>query len=125
MLIKGKSPKQAAYLFFLRNAGFSYDPKTETKSKGRARCARQLAKAERDARALGYTFNWDADLDGCIGCGCGRGDCACAMHDPHECLNCSIWDSEGNLKGSLGSICEPSRDYRRVVEAELALEELG
>ena len=46
--MKQQTPKQAAYLFFLRNAGFGYDPKTETKQQGKSRCARELAKRERD-----------------------------------------------------------------------------
>jgi hypothetical protein len=34
-------------------------------------------------------------------------------------------DPDGKVVQSLGSVCEPSREYRRVVEAELAAEELG
>jgi hypothetical protein len=116
-----KTAKQQAYLFFLRNAGFSYDPKTQTKQAGRAACAHKLAKAERDARALGYTFEWSHDLDGCIGCDCGSDDCACATGEHHECLSVLMYDPEHkHVVDSLDSICEPTWDYRRVIEAELA-----
>ena len=86
--------------------------------------ARLLAKAERDARALGYTFEWTDDIDGCIGCDCDSPDCACSTGESHECLVCLMRDSHGICCQSLGSICEPSREYRRVIEAELALEEV-
>ena len=120
-----KTAKQQAYLFFLKNAGSSYDPKTQTKRQGQAAGARKLAKAERDARALGYTFEWAYDVGGCIGCDCDSPECACSTGEPHECLVCLMRDSNGKVVQSLGSVCEPSREYRRVVEAELALEEVS
>lgn len=119
-----QTAKQQAYLFFLRNAGYSYDVNVKTLKQGRAENARKLAKAERDARALGYTFEWEPDSDGCIGCDCGSPDCACSTGEPHECLVCLMRDAAGICCQSLGSVCEPSREYRRVVEAELALEEV-
>lgn len=120
-----KTPKQQAYLFFLRNAGYSYDPKTQTKQQGRAATARKLAKVERDARALGYSFEWDEDPEGCIGCECGSEDCACCTGAAHETESCLMRDTSGKVVQSLGSVCQATREYRRVVEAELALEELG
>lgn len=121
-----QTPKQAAYLFFLKNAGYSYTPGTETPKAGRSRCARELAKAERDAAALGYYFEWCNDWDGCIGCDCGEDSCSCSTGEPHECLVCQIFPPESeSCAASLGSICEPSREYRRVIEAELALEALA
>ena len=119
-----QTPKQAAYLFFLRNAGTSCNPATQTKRQGQSEGARKLAKAERDAAALGFTFDWEYDLDGCIGCDCGSDDCKCSTGEDHEVLVCLCRDAEGVVKASLGSICEPSREYRRVIEAELALEAL-
>src|ERR1700727_2054642 len=53
-----QSPKQAAYLFFLKHAGYSV-AQGETQQQGRSRSARELAKAERDAAALGYSFEWE------------------------------------------------------------------
>ncbi len=112
--MKQKTPKQQAYLFFLRNAGYSYDPKTETKQAGRSRCARQLAKAERDAAALGFTFEWQED-----------DIFASHGHDehPNTCEVCFCLDGDKVL-ASLGCIDDATREYRRVIEAELALEAL-
>lgn len=114
-----KTPKQAAFEFFLKNAGFSYNPATETPAKGKARCARELAKAERDASALGYTFEWliDEDADNSW------------MDEELKAENqeafwCACYDYEGTLRASLSGIFEPSHEYRRVVEAELAQEAL-
>jgi hypothetical protein len=50
------SAKQLAFQFFLAHAGYSYDPTKETERQGRARCARQLAKAESDASRVGIHF---------------------------------------------------------------------
>jgi hypothetical protein len=119
-----QTAKQAAFLFFLKNAGYSYDPAKETKQAGKARWARQLAKAERDARQLGYSFVWIGD-DDCIGCNCGSPDCACYTGEPHETWICLMHNESGQVVQSLGSVCEPTREYRRVVEAELAAEELS
>ena len=43
-------------LFFYENAGYSYDPKTETPEQGRIRCARDLADAEMVGQRLGYVL---------------------------------------------------------------------
>jgi hypothetical protein len=120
-----QTPKQAAFYFFLKNAGYSYDPATQTPRQGKSAGARRLAQAERDARALGYRFEWQDYPDGCIGCDCGEADCDCSTGRAHVCLVCLMRDSAGVCCQSLGSVCKPSREYRRVVEAELALEEVG
>lgn len=111
------SPKQAAFAFFFEHAGFSYDPKTETANKGKARCARQLAKAERDARALGYTFEWISDHP-FNSHGSDRSEW------PETCEVCICRDQDGKSLASLSCIDDASSEYRRVVEAELALESL-
>lgn len=115
----------AAFRFFLANAGYSYsfDPKTETKQAGRARCARRLAKAERDARALGYTFEWEDGWS--IGDHQREyGECY-ADGGPDTCETCLMRDQNGKVVQSLGCIDDATPAYRRVIEAELALEELG
>jgi hypothetical protein len=126
---KTLSPKQAAFYFFLKNAGFSYDPKTETPRQGRAKCARALAKAERDASALGYTFEWefensipyeDALGDHAYWCDAEKN----GEEHEHEIYSCVAYNSEGGVVASLGAIIDPTREYRRVVEAELASEGL-
>lgn len=114
--------KQSAYQFFFRNAGYSYNPKTQTKQQGRAACARKLAKAERDARALGYTFAWEDDWS--IGDHQKEFDCY-VDSGPDTCETCMMLDDAGNVVQSLGCIDDATREYRRVIEAELALEQLG
>lgn len=120
-----QSPKQLAYLFFLKHAGYSYDPKVETPKAGRSRCARELAKAERDAKALGYTFHWDDDWY----IGNHRDyygeDSAYADHEPKTCESCVCRNEAGEVVASLSCIDDATREYRRVMEAELALEALA
>ena len=118
-----KTAKQQAYLFFLRHAGYSYDPKTQTKQQGRSECARKLAKAERDARALGYTFEWRDDWG--VGNHFKEYGEAYANGEPSTCESCLMLDSNGEVVQSLGCIDDATREYRRVVEAELALEEVS
>jgi hypothetical protein len=108
--------------FFYDNAGYSYDPATETAEQGRERRARELARAEAYGTIHeGWEVEWADDLCGCIGCDCGDDDCACSTGVPHETLICVVRDTEGNMLASCGGICEPSREYRRVMEAELML----
>lgn len=131
------TPKQQAYQFFYANAGTSYNPKTETKQHGRARGARMLAKAERDAKALGYFFEWEPDYDDYEG---SLGDHAYWCEDEkneveheHEVFCCVMrkycddgqHDTVSEVVQSLSGIIDPTREYRRVVEAELAAEQLG
>ena len=102
--------------FFFDNAGCSYDPKTETKQEGQARGAAELAKAMHYALDKGWTFEWDHDAG--ESCNCGEKNCG------HTVEYCLLEDaSNGNrILGSLSGICGATADYRRVVEAELALE---
>jgi hypothetical protein len=119
-----QTPKQAAYLFFLKHAGFSYDPKTETARAGRSRCARELAKAERDARALGYVFEWDNDSDGIDG----NEDYIVETCESCVCLSNEVdadGDRDRHILASLGAITNATPEYRRVIEAELASEALA
>lgn len=112
------------YQFFLRHAGFSYDPKTETADAGRRRNARDLANAERRASAAGMSFGWsiDPDIDSSEWC-----------DDPpaYDQWVCVCRDAVGDSVASLGGIDfgrdgSPYSDpYRRVVEAELAREALS
>ena len=120
-MLNAKTSKQAAYLFFLRNGACGYNPATETKRQGYARQARQLAKAERDARALGYTFDWQEDwqLDH-------QKEYDCYPDGgPETCESCLMLDPDGKVVQSLGCIDDATPEYRRVVEAELALKALS
>lgn len=118
--------RDANVRFFYDHAGSSYDPKTETKEQGRRRRAEALAKAEAYAAEQGYIFSWSPDPEGCIGGDCGETDTCdhpCCQGEPHDCRVCIMYDADGEtVLTGLGSICEPSAEYCRVVEAELALE---
>jgi len=118
-----RSPKQSAYLFFLRNAGTSYNPATETRRQGRSRGARDMARAERDARKLGYWFEWRPDWQ--VGSHVCEFGTESYPTEPATCEQCLMLDAEGQVVQSLGCVDDASCEYRRVVEADLALEELG
>lgn len=111
-----QSPKQAAYLFFLKHAGYSM-AQGETQRAGRSRSARELAKAERDAAALGFTFEWTDDWS----CNHEKE----FSYTPHACESCVCYDGDSNVVASLGCIDDATREYRRMVEAELAMEALA
>lgn len=113
--------------FFYEHAGYVYDPKKETQEEARMRVARELARAERHAEEKGWECEWEED--DCIGCDCGNenGECPCCNrvrgHSKvallyGKCGECGV----RRLLGSLGSICGASKENRRVVEAELALD---
>jgi hypothetical protein len=108
--------------FFFDNAGYSYHTATEKPEQGRARCARELARAEVYAGEQGWEFTWEDDWM----CGShvrefGRES---YEHEPSTCESCVLRDAEGNVLASLGCIDDADSNYRRVIEAELASEAL-
>jgi hypothetical protein len=110
------------FFFFYQNTGYSYDPKTETLEEGRLRSARELADAETIGQRLCYVFEWE--LDECPDLSWMSDD---ERQQGHEVLCCRIVDPE-NQRYSLASLCgiaDPDRNYRRVVEAELAAEAIA
>lgn len=106
--------------FFYANAGFSYDPKTETADQGKTRCAKRLSVAEAAARDNGVSFEWRIDPEGA--------DSAGEYSSSGPFWYCVAYDSEGTVIGSLGGVDfgkdgKPwGNNYRRVVEAELSYE---
>lgn len=106
------------YHFFLKHAGYSYDPKTQTKMQGRIMGAKELAAAERWALDQGCSFDWEVDdVD------------SSDWSDERSSWNqwvCIMRDAHGNVMESLcgidfGRDGEPwGEPYKRVVEAELA-----
>lgn len=107
--------------FFYDNAGFSYDPKTETQEQGKERCARELAAAETWAcqEGLNYQVEPDPDSDESF-----MDDAPQEYQDKWRgtAWQVLLWDAEGTrLLASLGG-CYGDSNYRRVVKAELALE---
>jgi len=111
--------RQEAVTFFHEHAGYSYDPKRETKAQGRMRCARALAKAEADASSKGFYFRWSIDPD------TDSSDFE-DSGEPWQLWQCAMYNPEGRIVASLHGIDfgrdgEPwGEPYRRVVEAELA-----
>lgn len=108
--------------FFYQNAGYSYDPKTETLEEGRLRSARELADAETIGQRLGYVFEWE--LDECPDLSWMSDE---EREQDHEVLCCRIPDPE-SIWHSLASLCgitDPDSRYRRVIEAELAAEAIA
>lgn len=105
--------------FFMRHAGWSYDPETETPEQGMIRGARQLAAAEARFKAGPYFANHEPDDQ---------------PWDGDEPYDGPLWivslysvagTSEPELIGSLGSVaCEADDPYMRVVIAELASEHI-
>jgi hypothetical protein len=109
--------KQRAFRFFCEQAGYAVGE--------RAVGALRLAKAEAAAKDV-LRFRWVDDIDadyswldekketqadhevfGCIA--------------ERQCTKCGHWEQAASLWG----IFDPSPEYRRVVEAELALELIG
>jgi hypothetical protein len=107
--------------FFYDNAGFSFDSAKETSEQGHARCAVELAKAERFAQEQGWSFAIEPDAD----------EDDSWMDDESEeyqaewrgkAWSVVLWDeTETRVLASLGG-CYGDSDYERVVKAELALE---
>lgn len=110
------SPEQ----FFYDHAGYSYDPKRETPEQGRRKCARLLARAERKGSEAGLSFEWQHDDI--------TSDEFKSSGSPWRLWACVCRSVDGEILSSLGGIDfgrdgEPWGDtYRRVIEAELALE---
>ena len=118
-----ESTVPSAVRFFMEHAGSSYTPGKETAAQGKYRGARRLAMAERYARTHDWEFRWISDEAGCIGCDCGDPECACSNGtcSPEVCILDTPMERYAE---SLGSICGATREYGRVVEAELALEHM-
>lgn len=125
---RAEAAERAAVAFFYKHAGYSYTPGKESPRAGRLRGARALAAAERDAHAAGFSVAWAYDDDPCIGCECGSKDCPCSTGEDHETMIAWVEapdgtrQANGRILPALCGICEPSREYRRVVAAELFAE---
>lgn len=117
--------------FFYENAGWSYDPATETEEQGRRRGAVALARAEERMKAGPYfvdvepdpePYDGDVPYDGPL-----KVVNLWQMADPTrpEFLWQMTDPTRPELLGCIGGIaCEEGDPYLRVVAAELALEYL-
>lgn len=137
-------PVSEGEAFFFEHAGWGYHPDRETPEEGRMRGARTLRAAEVYAQREGWHVDWEEDPDPIT-------DDDVERDEDYSQYVAVLYDSEGNVLGSLGSIdlgsdtCmgydarphhfeggpitgEPLRKvydpYVRVVEAELASEAL-
>jgi hypothetical protein len=115
MILKANPPGKGAVSFFLKHAGWGYDPKKETKAQGRRRGAKLLAEAEAFAEAHRWKVEWKEDPEEYQ-----MGDAE--TEHPKEVLVAVLKDRNGRVLGSLGGIGDPTKNYGRVIEAELALE---
>lgn len=111
-------PLSDAEQFFYDNAGYSYDPATESREEGRARCARALAAAEDYGRRHGWRVEYDEDPD--------------VMEDDVDSvgmvargeavnLTVTLRDADGEFLGSLAGVVVPNDQdpYLRAVAAQL------
>ena len=123
------------YHFFLKHAGYSWDPRTETEQQGRIRSARALASAERDARRRGYYFCWSIDPCTLSSDWFDGNEDGSRNYNPWQTWRCTLHGEGATFQGTVGASLhgidfghdgEPWGDpYRRVVEAELASEVLN
>lgn len=106
----------------MEHAGYSWMPGKETRAEGKRRCARQLALAERVASDAGWSFEWKHDNQ--------TDESFRDTDSPYLLWVCVARDGSGTVVGSLcgvdfGPDSDPwSAPYRRVVEAELANENI-
>lgn len=114
-----KSSRDRAIEFFYEHAGYSYPSEAKGNEsairKHRLENARNLAEAEAEASSLGWYIEWEYD------------DMPWESDDdyvPEEVLGAVLRDEDGNVLASLWGIADPDRAYKRVIEAELALESL-
>lgn len=109
--------------FFRTHAGYSFDPTVETAEEGRERGARAMAEAETWAAEQGITFAWEDDWE--VGSHAKYYGRPPYFVEPETCEHVAAFDPGGNVLASLGCVDDATTEYRRVVQAELALEALG
>ena len=109
----------AAYRFFKEEAGYCVGQ--------RALGAYKLAKAEQEAKRLGLVASWrpddDADLSWMDDSERAQSHDVeyCTLYKPCDCGH----ENHHEAVASLSGIVDADRNYRRVVEAELALEAIA
>lgn len=112
-----KTSLKRAFEFFRENAGYCTPP-------GKLACALELARAEAWAREEGIDFDWETDQEP-VDYQDAKGNWKqeegeiCSAYRP--CGECG----ERRVVASLGGIAGATPEYRRVVEAELAMEAMG
>ena len=104
--------------FFYDHAPFSFNRAKETQLEGRMRCANELMMAEEYAKESDWEYDWDIDPDA-------EPVDPADKDEAGEALYCRLVNRHGLVLESLYGIWEPTKEYRRVVEAELALEAMA
>jgi hypothetical protein len=109
--------------FFYKHAGWSYDPAKETPHDGRLRGAVALASAESWASRVGLSISWEDDWS----VGNHQQEYGEAYDDgePDTCEAALARNERGDVVASLSCIDGADAAYRRVIEADLALEAMG
>ena len=116
--------------FFYENSGSSWFPDRETEEQGKVRGAQQSAKSEAWARDAGYSYRWEVDEGSSSADWIAAHEDGGRLNNPWAVWSVVIINPEGKVVGSLGGVDfgrdgEPwGNNYRRVVEADLALEEM-
>jgi hypothetical protein len=108
-----KTPAQKSHDRLKKNAEF-FRKNAGCDMKG----AMDLAQAEFEAEALGWTVEWNFDPGPYE-----LGDAETEV--PKEVLVATLKNAKGETLASLGGIGDPTPKYGRVIEAELALEALS
>ena len=115
MIATGEIDRKA-WKFFHRNAGWIVGEQ--------AISAAHLARAEQWALEVGVVYEWVDDDTPCDGdCDCPNPRPSyegCILYRDTKCQSCG--NGEREHLASLWGICGATPEYRRVVEAELALE---
>lgn len=113
-------PTTEALRFHWEHGGYNYDPATETPDQGRARCALAAAGAEAWAKEQGIEFRWEDDWTVTDHA---HEYCADAYPNgnPETCECCAAYLGDDVL-ACLACIDDATDEYRRVIEAELAME---
>jgi hypothetical protein len=108
--------------FFQEHAGYCTPP-------GRMACAKSLAIAEQAANVAEAQFEWRQEeferIEDLLDSSMFRSENEFKRYcDKYrdDVLCCILRDANGDVLASLGGIIGADKDYRRVVEAELALE---
>jgi hypothetical protein len=128
---KARKTLTADELFFYEHAGYSYG-KGEMPEQGRIQCAKDLALAESGGQAKGWAYEWI--WDECPDLSWMDEEERTKEHEVLVCLlldreptghDSHGWPTGAKVLQSLGNITDPDRNYSRVVEAELADEQLA
>lgn len=100
-----------------RHGGYSYSP-GERPSRGRARGAREAARALREGERRGWHVEWEEDEYHPGNYGDNEDG---TPYVPKEVLVAVLYDEDGEVLESLAGIADPTRDYGKTVEAELMM----